>query len=102
MEFNSIQDIEKTLTENNKKIFGNFSKIQNLMEENKKLITELTDLNQQKMQKLLQEMQDRFFTQAKEVESLLGSTGKRKSQKKYFGNCQGRFKKIENWKFRKS
>ena len=86
MELNDIQemtlaDIEKTLAGNEKRILSNLSRAQKLLEENKRLITKSTALNEQKTQKLLQEMQDRFFTQAKEVENILGSTGKRKSQK---------------------
>ena len=86
VELNDIQemtlaDIEKTLAGNEKRILSNLSRAQKLLEENKRLITKSTALNEQKTQKLLQEMQDRFFTQAKAVEGLLGSTGKRKSQK---------------------
>ena len=93
MELNDIQemtfaDIEKTLAGNDKKILSNLSKIQNLVEENTKLETESKMLNEQKTQKLLQEMQNRILEQAKmlSVENLLAPLKgkprkKRKSQK---------------------
>ena len=83
MELNDIQemtfvDIEKTLAGNEKKILSNLSKIQKLSDENEKLITESKMLNEQKTQKLLQEMQNRILGS---VEILLAPP-KAKSQKK--------------------
>ena len=83
MELNDIQemtfvDIEKTLAGNEKKILSNLSKIQKLSDENAKLVTESKMLNEQKTQKLLQEMQNRILDS---VEILLAPP-KAKSQKK--------------------
>ena len=83
MELNDIQemtlaDIEKTLAGNDKEILSNLSRVQKLMDENEKLVTESKMLNEQKTQKLLQEMQNRILSS---VEILLAPP-KVKSQKK--------------------
>ena len=83
MELNDIQEmtlanIEKKLAENDKKILANIARVQklleenvqNLMEENKKLITESTVLNQCKTQKMLEETKARMFAQVEQVKGL--------------------------------
>ena len=83
MELNNIEemtlaDIEKALANNNKSILSILSRVQKLMDENEKLVTESKMLNEQKTQKLLQEMQNRILSS---VEILLAPP-KAKSQKK--------------------
>ena len=86
-----LAEIEKMVREKEERLLINLSKIQKLSEENSKLAEETKMLNQQKFQKLFEEIKVRMFAQVEQakmlsVENLLTPLKgkprkKRKSQK---------------------